>query len=209
MIHTKDLAIDYKGGKQLSFKDLQIDKGQQCLLKGNSGAGKTTLLHMLSGILSPSSGTISIDDTEITKLRQVQMDKFRASSIGLIFQKNLFISSLNMYENLAIGKKVAGQFIDKNKIHQLTDELDITTLINKKPFELSQGEQQRFSIARALVNEPRVILADEATSSLDDTNCQRFIESITSICSKHEVTLLIATHDNRFNAQFQTTIQLA
>ncbi|MCG8581157.1 MAG: ATP-binding cassette domain-containing protein [Bacteroidales bacterium] len=209
MIYTKGLAINYKGGKQLTFKDLHIDRGQQWLLKGHSGTGKTTLLHILSGILPPSAGIVSIGDVIINELPQSQLDKFRASSIGLIFQKNLFVSSINMYNNLVIGKKLAGQQIDKTKILKLTDELGISALINKMPYQLSQGEQQRFSIARALVNDPKIILADEPTSSLDDTNCERFINSITTLCNKHNVTLLIATHDNRFNEQFQNAIQLA
>jgi putative ABC transport system ATP-binding protein len=209
MIYTKDLAIDYKGGKQFLFKDISIAKGQQWLLKGGSGTGKTTLLHMLSGILSPSSGNISINDVHLNQLSQAALDKFRANSIGLIFQKNLFISSLNMYNNLVIARKLADKAIDKNTIIQLSDELGISKLIDKKPHALSQGELQRFSIARALINEPKVILADEPTSSLDDTNCERFIDIITNVCKQHEVTLLIATHDNRFNVQFQNTIQLA
>ncbi|WP_430813470.1 ABC transporter ATP-binding protein [Carboxylicivirga sp. RSCT41] len=208
MIYTRDLTINYKGGKQLTFKDMHIEKGQQWLLKGHSGTGKTTLLHMLSGILSPSAGTISIDNVIINQLSQAQQDQFRATSIGLIFQKNLFISSINMYNNLVIGKKLAGHAIDKTTILQLTDELGISALIDKMPHELSQGEQQRFSIARALVNEPKVILADEPTSSLDDTNCQRFINSISKLCDQHAITLLIATHDNRFNEQFKNAIQL-
>lgn len=209
MIDTKNLVIDYKGGKQLTFQDIHIKKGQQWLLKGNSGTGKTSLLHMLSGILTPTSGTISLDDVLINQLSQSEMDKYRAKSIGLIFQRNLFVSSLNMYNNLVITRKLASKAIKKDNILQLTSELGITELINKMPHELSQGEQQRFSIARSLINNPKVILADEPTSSLDDTNCKRFIDTITNICNRHEVTLLIATHDNRFNAKFQNSIQLA
>lgn len=209
MISTKDLTIDYKRGKQLSFQDIQINKGEQWLLKGNSGTGKTTLLHMLSGILCPSSGTIIVNGINFNQLNQSKKDTFRANTIGLIFQKNLFVSSLNMYNNLVIARKLAGQSIDKKAILQLTDELDISALCDKKPFELSQGEQQRFSIARALINQPKVILADEPTSSLDDTNCQRFIDTITKVCKQHDVTLLVATHDNRFNTQFKNTIHLA
>ena len=200
MICTKNLRIEYKGRKSLNFQDISINKGEQWLLKGDSGTGKTTLLHLLSGILSPTSGSIEINDVLINELSQSENDRFRAETIGLIFQKNLFVSSLSMYNNLVVTQKLAGTVIDKEYIAHLTDELNITELINKRPHELSQGEQQRFSIARALVNQPKIILADEPTSSLDNTNCQRFADIISKVCNTHGVTLLIATHDNRLDA---------
>ena len=208
MILTNNLIINYKANRSIHFNDVSIKKGEQWLLKGDSGTGKTTLLHLLSGILLPSSGTIEINGSVINELSRAQLDQYRAQNIGLIFQKNLFVSSLSMYNNLILPIKLAGNSIDKTFVNQLTDELGITKLIHKRPHELSQGEQQRFSIARALVNKPSVILADEPSSSLDDTNCKRFADMISTICNSYEVTLLIATHDGRLEAQIPKVINL-
>ncbi len=208
MIVTKDLKIEYSGSKQLSFQNLSINEGEQWLLKGDSGTGKTTLLHLLSGILTPTSGSIKVNGVYINELGQSENDQFRAKNIGLIFQKNLFVSSLNMLNNLSVAQKLAGSNVDEEYIHHLTDELNITKLIHKRPHELSQGEQQRFSIARALVNQPKIILADEPTSSLDNSNCNRFADIISQVCTMHKVTLLIATHDHRLDSRIDNLINL-
>ncbi len=209
MIHTQSLQYKYKEGKHLSFPDIMVQSNDQWLLTGKSGSGKTTFIHLLAGILSPLSGDIIVHNTNISKFKQSGLDKFRAKNIGLIFQKNLFINSLNMFQNLLITQKVAKAKTDKQFIEHILDELHITELSTKKPFELSQGEQQRFSIARALVNKPKVVLADEPTSSLDDENCNRFIELIKTTCLHYNAALLIATHDSRLKQYFKNSISLS
>lgn len=126
----------------------------------------------------------------------------------MIFQKHLFVQSLTMLQNVGLPKSFSGKSSDKNRIFQLMNDLGITPLADKKPFELSQGELQRFSVARALVNKPKVVIADEPTSSLDDKNCERFIELIKKNCDQHGATLLIATHDARIESHFNQIIRL-
>ena len=113
-----------------------------------------------------------------------------------------------MYQNALIPQRMAGGGTDKKLIYQLFDELGITKLAGKKPPTLSQGELQRFSITRALVNKPKVVIADEPTSSLDDENCRRFIEIIKRTCEHYGATLLIATHDARIEVHFKHIIRL-
>jgi putative ABC transport system ATP-binding protein len=209
MIETNKVQYQYAESEEISFPDLSIKEKEQWLLKGSSGSGKTTLIHLLSGILSPSQGSISINGELLQNLNQSRLDQFRAKNIGLIFQKNLFINSLNMYQNLLIPQQLAGENSNKQSIQQLLEDLNIAPLAQKNPSQLSQGELQRFSIARALVNSPKLVIADEPTSSLDDDNCQRFTELIRTNCEQHGVTLLIATHDARVESHFENIIRLS
>ncbi|ASB48258.1 ABC transporter ATP-binding protein [Alkalitalea saponilacus] len=208
MIITKELKFTYPGTATLSFKDFSLTAGQQILIKGESGSGKTTLLHLLSGILTPDSGIIEVDEVRVDQLRAHQRDSFRANHIGLIFQRNLFIKSISMYKNMLLAQHIAQSKEDREILMEILEELGISNLSGKKPHHLSQGEQQRFSIARALVNNPKVVLADEPTSSLDDVNCHRFSQMLKSICEKYNITLLIATHDSRLEQQFNCVIEL-
>lgn len=208
MIETKNLGYSYSESQNLSYSDIFIKEGEQWLLKGKSGSGKTTLIHLLAGILMPTSGSISVNGIMLQNLHQSGLDKFRAKNIGLIFQKHLFISAVNMYQNVLIPQQMTGVQSDKKLIDQLFEELDIAALAKKKPSHLSQGELQRFSIARSLVNKPKLVIADEPTSSLDDENCLRFVELIKRTCEEHHATLLIASHDARIESQLKHMINL-
>ncbi|TCO06038.1 ABC transporter ATP-binding protein [Natronoflexus pectinivorans] len=208
MIYTNELKFKYPKENTLSFKDISLLAGQQTLIKGVSGSGKTTLLHLLSGVLTPESGSIIINDIHLEQLSNQQKDRFRAKNIGIIFQRNLFIKSLSMLENMLLAQRIAGNNTDKEILEEILRELDISNLSGKIPHHLSQGEQQRFSIARALVNRPKVILADEPTSSLDDVNCVKFTELLKEVCEKFRVTLVIATHDSRLEQAFNHIVEL-
>ncbi len=208
MIETKNVCYKYSESNNLSFSDILIREGEQWLLKGKSGSGKTTLIHLLAGILTPTQGSISINNVQLEKLSQSGLDSFRAKTVGLIFQKHLFMNALNMYQNVLVPQTYAGGNSDKKLIHQLMDDLGIAKLAEKKPFQLSQGELQRFSVARALANKPKVVIADEPTSSLDEESCQQFIELIRKNCEQYGVTLLIATHDVRVEEHFEHIIRL-
>ena len=187
---------------------MNIGKKESWLLTGNSGTGKTTLLHLIAGILSPSTGTIFIGNTAINTLKPTQLDAFRAQQIGLVFQLNYFIDALSMHKNLVYFAELSGKKNDSGYLSKLLNDLNIKQFSDKKPAQLSSGELQRFSIARALINKPGVLLADEPTSSLDDDNCKRFIDLLVSICKAYEVTLIVATHDARLKSEFVNTIKL-
>lgn len=209
LIETENLSFRYPSAEQeYLFPDIRLAKGENLLIAGNSGSGKTTLLHLLSGILSPSAGTVSIDNITTGTLKAHEMDKFRGEKIGIIFQENYFIESLSVLNNLSYISTFCGLKPDKTYIENILKELDIAKLSGKKPGRLSRGELQRFSIARALVNKPVVLLADEPTSSLDDDNCKRFIELMKQVCGSHSLSLIVSTHDARIKSEFKNCITL-
>ena len=206
MIETKSLEFSYDSSFVFKFPDIKLKSNENLLVLGNSGIGKSTLLHNLAGILRPKSGSIKIFDQDISKLSELELDKFRGQNIGIIFQRSHFVNSLSVGENLELA-----QFLGRNKkgnIKETLDSLKILDKINKKPKELSQGERQRASIALAIINSPKLILADEPTSSLDDTNCSNVIKILKEQALKYQAQLIVITHDSRLKKHFKKSISL-
>lgn len=208
MLKTSSLSYKYPAGSAFNFPDLECADGENLLVMGQSGRGKTTLLHLMSGILSPLKGEIWIDNTCITELKNAEKDIFRGQKTGMIFQKNFFMEGLSVLENLRAAQRLSGSMRDEKHLVHLMEKLGISELSGKKPYKLSQGEQQRFSIARALANKPALVLADEPTSSLDDKNCELFIELMTLPLTKNQVSWIIATHDQRLKKHFTNVYTL-
>ena len=206
MIETKSLEFSYDNSFVFKFPDIKLKSNENLLVLGNSGIGKSTLLHNLAGILRPKSGSIKIFDQDISKLAELELDKFRGQNIGIIFQRSHFVNSLTVGENLELA-----QFLGRNKkgnIKETLNNLKILDKINKKPKELSQGERQRASIALAIINSPKLILADEPTSSLDDTNCSNVIKILKEQALKYQAQLIVITHDSRLKKHFKKSISL-
>tara|TARA_B100001057_G_C22802834_1_gene932221 strand:+ start:1180 stop:1800 length:621 start_codon:yes stop_codon:yes gene_type:complete len=206
MIETKSLEFSYDDNFVFKFPNINLKTNENLLILGNSGIGKTTLLHNLAGILRPKSGMIKIFKNEISKFSELKLDKFRGKNIGIVFQKPHFVNSLTIGENLELA-----QFLGQNKkgnIQVILDSLKILDKINKKPKELSQGEKQRASIAIAIINSPKLILADEPTSSLDDGNCKNVINILKEQALKYNAQLVVITHDNRLKKYFNKSIAL-
>ncbi|MCT4582410.1 MAG: ATP-binding cassette domain-containing protein [Flavobacteriales bacterium] len=208
MLTTTNIAFKYKNGNAIQFPDINLDNASHALLLGKSGCGKTTLLHLLAGLLRPQEGTITINDTTLNNLSDANLDQFRGQEIGIIFQTPHFIDALSVKENLYLAQTLAGGKKDLDKIKALLSELDILDKLNAKTKELSQGQKQRVSIARALINSPQLILADEPTSALDDENCDTVINLLIEQANKSNATLLVVTHDNRLSNAFKTKIKL-
>ena len=177
------------------------------LILGASGVGKTTFLHLLSGLLKPLEGEIDLIGTPISKLTMSEMDRFRGKNIGIVFQKPHFINSLTVKENLQLAQYISKK-IDKTRISSLLESLGIVDKANKKTLNLSQGEKQRVAIALAIVNSPKLILADEPTSSLDDLNCDKVINLLKNQAAKYKAKLIIITHDYRLKKHFKNTLSL-
>ena len=207
MIITKGLKFKYNDQASFSFPDIKLAKDENLLIIGNSGIGKTTLLHLLAGLLKSNSGLINLYEQDINNLTQYQMDKFRGQNIGIVFQKPHFVNSLTVKENLQLAQYL-GNKEDKNRVIDILSSLDILDKKNKKPKKLSQGEKQRASIAMAIVNSPKLILADEPTSSLDDENCERVIRLLKKQASEFKAQLIVITHDNRLKKHFKKSIKL-
>ena len=207
MIRTKELKFNYDNQTSFSFKDINLKTGENLLILGNSGIGKTTLLHILSGLLKSKSGSIELFGNEITEFSSHELDKFRRDNIGIVFQKSHFINSLTVRENLELAQYIADKK-DTNRIVNILKNLNIFDKINKKTNQLSQGEKQRVSIALAIVNSPKLILADEPTSSLDDDNCSDVIRLLKKQATDFGAQLIVITHDSRLKKHFKKSIEL-
>ncbi|WP_338409805.1 ATP-binding cassette domain-containing protein [uncultured Flavobacterium sp.] len=208
MISTKHITFQYPNGELFHMPDIFCTAGNTLLITGNSGRGKTTYLHILAGILRPKSGEIEIDNTNTVALSERKNDFFRGKNIGIVFQKPYFIASLNVLENLEMTSWLANG--NKNSItaNKLLSELGLFEYASKLLSQLSVGQQQRFSIARALINKPKVLLADEPTSSLDDKNAETVIELLTTLSKEYKAALIIVTHDSRIKSKFHNQITM-
>ena len=207
MIKTRQLRFSYPS-LQFHFPDISCEAGDALLITGGSGKGKTTLLHLLAGIQKPESGEIMIDQQDIGQLKDHRLDQFRGQHIGIVFQQAHFVASLTIMENIELAAHLSGRKTGKDAILSLLTELDIAAQAGKKPATLSIGQLQRASIARALVNQPAVLLADEPTSSLDDENCEKVAALLLRMASQHRSALIIVTHDNRLKQLFNNSIAL-
>ena len=208
MISTKNITFSYNKDQNFIMPDLFCQAGSTILVTGNSGKGKTTYLHILAGMLQPNSGEILIDNTDFTNLKGSKADGFRGKNIGVVFQKSHFIASLSVLENLEMASWLACGKKHTKRAKELLNKLDILEQSHKQPSQLSVGQQQRVSIARALMNEPKVLLADEPTSSLDDKNADNVIELLESLSKEYKAALIIVTHDSRIKAKFTNQITM-
>lgn len=202
MISAQSLKHSYSGIHPITFKDWQISKGDQWLLLGESGSGKTTLLHILTGLLKPEEGNVYIKETDIYKLREKDRDHFRGRNIGIVFQKPHLINSLLIIENLLLAQVFAGLKEDKARAIEVLYSLGIEGKKHAYPGELSYGQLQRVSIARAVINKPALLFADEPTSSLDDRNTEIVLNLLFEQSKINGSTLVVATHDHRIKNSF-------
>lgn len=208
MVCIKALRFSYRETLILEIDELLIHQGHHCLFLGDSGSGKTTLLHILAGLLKPQEGNVILAETNITALKTYQMDNFRGSNIGLVFQKPHLIGALTVMENLLLAQYLGGLGKDTKRIDDVLADLQVFHRKHAKVYELSQGEAQRVSIARAMLNKPKIILADEPTSNLDDTNCEKVIEMLQNQAHLYEATMVITTHDHRIKEKFDKNLML-
>ncbi|WP_203257093.1 ABC transporter ATP-binding protein [Hyunsoonleella ulvae] len=209
MIKTENLTFHYKEGEQaFSFPNINLKVQDDLLILGKSGIGKTTFLHLLAGLLQPVTGNIIINDTNINTLSHSKLDKFRGKNIGLVFQKKHALQSLSLAKNLEARLFFSNKAIDKSKIDALLEELDLLEYKHKTLNTLSEGQLQRLGIAMAVIHQPKVILADEPTSSLDDENCKIVIELLKQQAKQNNAHLIVITHDARIKPFFQNTIAL-
>ncbi len=208
MFQVKSLTFSYNSKVNFDFPNIQCAADEVLLITGNSGKGKTTLLHLFAGLLRPTSGEIILDETSITSLSEKKLDQFRGENIGLILQQSHFIASLTVLENVVLASWLASGKKAVEKAKQLLRELDLASQMNQLPAELSVGQQQRVSIARALINEPKLLLADEPTSSLDDENALKVAALLKKLAQQYNASLVIVTHDQRLKNLFANQIHL-
>lgn len=207
MIKTKGVEFNYDNQVFFKFQDIDLKSSENLLIIGSSGIGKTTLLHLLAGLLESSSGSIKLFEKELSDLSSHQLDRFRKNNIGIVFQRPHFVNSLTVKENLQLAQYIANKK-DNNRIENILKNLNIFDKSDKKTNQLSQGEKQRASIALAIVNSPKLILADEPTSSLDDINCDNVIKLLKKQATDFGAQLIVITHDSRLKKHFKNSIEL-
>jgi len=208
MIKLQHVSHQFEKGATLAFDDWTIQAQEQWLLLGASGSGKTTLLHMITGLLKPGKGTVTIIETQIYALSAKKLDQFRGRNIGVVFQRPHLIKSLTVFENLLLAQRLAGFDEDHKRIREVLNSLNIVEKEGVYPSQLSQGQQQRISIARAVVNRPVILIADEPTSSLDDQHTSIVMDLLKEQSESNKAVLLVATHDKRIKDSFTHRYEL-
>lgn len=189
---------------------LHIEEGEFIALVGPSGSGKSTLLNMIGGLDEPTSGSVIIDGTEITKLSENKRIDFRLHHIGFVFQSFNLIPVLTAGEN--VGFVLQMQHISKNerkkRVLDLLHQVGLEDKINSKPGELSGGQQQRVAVARALASKPKIVLADEPTANLDSKSAENLLNIMAKLNKDEKITFLFSTHDQRVIKKARRVITL-
>lgn len=210
MIQVENIHKNFGSLQVLKGIDFTINKGETVSIAGPSGAGKTTLLQIIGTIEKPDQGNIIIDGTDITTLKGNRISKFRNTHIGFVFQFHQLLPEFTAIENIMIPAYIAGisQSKAKEKAAQLLDFMGLIDRADHKPAQLSGGEQQRVAVARALINDPAVILADEPSGSLDTQNKEELHRLFFRLRDEMQQTFIIVTHDRHLAMQTDRTIFL-
>lgn len=190
--------------------DLEIAAGELVVLKGNSGSGKSTLLSLLAGLDRPTQGDLTVSGHDLTKTSDSELTHFRRQVVGMVFQSFNLLPTLNVLENVCLPALLAGKSIAESRLKaaDLLKWLGLDTRLSHLPAQLSGGEMQRTAIARALINDPSIILADEPTGNLDSHNGQIVIGLLTELNQKWGRTIMIATHSSLADSQATVKIFL-
>jgi ABC-type lipoprotein export system ATPase subunit len=207
MLELKNVRKAYRepDGKLLPILNIErfaVAAGEQMVLMGRSGSGKTTLLHIIAGISRPDAGSVAIDGIDITNLAEAGRDRFRADKIGYVFQTFNLLPAFTALENVMLGMAFSRGRADAARARHLLDRVGLSHRLTHKPGHLSVGEQQRVSVARALANKPKLLLADEPTANVDPSNQQSIIDLIRQTCEEEKVALVLVTHAPEVSEQF-------
>jgi len=193
----------------LDIPEFTVRAGEQVVIVGESGCGKTTLLHVIAGISRPDEGQVRIDGWDITLLSEAESDRFRAENIGYVFQTFNLLPAFTALENVLLGMTFGRGKPDVHRARQLLERVGLGHRMHHRPRQMSVGEQQRVSVARALANRPKLILADEPTANIDTGNQQVILDLLREGCREENVALILVTHSPEVAAQFPRLVHLA
>ena len=207
MLNISNLKKSYREptGELLPILDIPqfaINAGEQVVLRGESGCGKTTLLHIISGLVPCDAGSIILDGVELTKYSEAGRDRIRAAKMGYVFQTFNLLPAFTAIENVKIGMKFSRKGVSHARAKELLERVGLGSRLNYLPKQLSVGQQQRVAVARALANQPRLLLADEPTANVDPANQATIIELIQEVCRSEQVAILIVTHSDEVANKF-------
>ncbi len=210
MIHLEGITKSFGSLQVLKGIDLEIAKGEIVSIVGPSGAGKTTLLQIMGTLDSPDTGTINVDGTNVSKMKEKELSAFRNKHIGFVFQFHQLLPEFTALENVMIPAFIAGVSTKEASIHamEILDFMGLTERASHKPNELSGGEKQRVAVARALINQPTVILADEPSGSLDTHNKEELHQLFFDLRNRFGQTFVIVTHDETLAKITDRTIHM-
>lgn len=193
--------------KAISNISMGVNKGDFVAIMGASGSGKTTLLNVISTIDKVTSGHIYVEDQDITKLKANELNRFRREQLGFIFQDFNLLDTLTAYENIALAlqiQSIKAKAIDQ-QVHEVAKKLGISDVLNKYPYEMSGGQKQRVASARAIVTNPKLVLADEPTGALDSKSSKLLLERLQKLNQGYQTTILMVTHD-AFSASYASKV---
>jgi putative ABC transport system ATP-binding protein len=211
MIAIQKLEFRYPSGEfRLNIQNFQISGGEKVAVIGPSGSGKTTLLNLIAGIITPLKGTVSVGDAQVNELGDRDRRDFRISSIGFVFQEFELLDYLNVLDNVLHPYRITAA-LKLNKAvriraESLAQDMGIGDKLKRNPEHLSHGEMQRVAICRALLPQPKLILADEATGNLDPDNKTLILDLLFSAVTDHDATLLAVTHDHELLKRFDRVV---
>lgn len=197
MIELQGLRYRYAQGPEIAFADLVLPPGKGLLLRGVSGSGKSTLLALMAGLLSASAGRLLMAGTELGRLSPRQGDAWRGACLGFVPQRLHLSTALTVRDNLALPYLSAGLPVDRARIDELLQRLELQALAQRRPHQLSLGQAQRVALARALLRRPKLLLADEPTANLDDESAGAALSLLNQAALEQGATLVLATHDSR------------
>ncbi|WP_391087129.1 ATP-binding cassette domain-containing protein [Vibrio sp. NH-UV-68] len=212
MLQLTDLCKGYLDGGEfhpvLQGAELSLKQGEQIALMGESGSGKSTLLNLIAGLDTVDSGEVLFPDFSMHQVTENKRTVYRRNNIGLIFQQFNLLPTLNIADNIRFCRQLKGLPEDQGLWRQILSSLDLMPLLGRYPEEVSGGQQQRAAIARALYMEPKLLLADEPTGSLDERNAEAVMRLLTSLTKQLNCTLLLVTHSQRVAEHMEGKVRL-
>jgi putative ABC transport system ATP-binding protein len=208
-IELLGVVKSFSASPTICIEQFRIADGERIALVGKSGSGKSTLLNLIAGIVTPTSGSVSVDGIDIGKLSEAKRDQFRAANIGYVFQTFNLIQGLTALENVLLAMGFAGKHKSpETRAKELLSRVGLENKLRHKPRELSVGEQQRVAIARAVANEPKILLADEPTANLDEQNTDIVLNLLNELSSSEPRILILVTHERDVAARLPRSIDL-
>ncbi len=207
-IEFKNISKEYKMGeltiKALNNANFEIEKGELVCITGPSGAGKTTALNILGGMDSASSGTLFVDDKDITKLKRKELIKYRREDIGFVFQFYNLVQNLTALENVELATQICEDALNPKEV---LEQVGLKKRMKNFPSQLSGGEQQRVAIARAIAKNPKLLLCDEPTGALDYNTGKQILKLLQDTCKKENITVVIITHNTAISPMADKVIK--
>lgn len=214
MIELRNIHFSYgREGFELQVDQLTVSQGEHVCWIGPSGSGKTTLLHLVAGIFSPDAGQVKTCDVDLTSLRDSARRHFRIANIGLVFQDFALLDYLSVLDNILLPYRISPELSLEPTVREraanLARKLGLGHYLSRRPGQLSQGEQQRVAVCRAIVTQPKLILADEPTANLDASNSARVLEALEEYANEHAATLIFVSHDQDVIRRFDNTFDVS